>query len=66
MRFINLTLSNTAQYANSKTKEDNWAATSGVRAQSKVTETAYLLLMVISAVPSTAQQPKHRDPRDEK
>lgn len=65
MRFINLTLSNEVGNANSKTKQDIWAATSGVRAQSKTTKTAQLLLMVVSAVPRTAQQPKHREPRDE-
>lgn len=53
MRFINLTLSNKVQYVNSKTKEDNWADTSGARAHSEVTEMAYFLLIVVSAGPRT-------------
>lgn len=52
-----MTLSNKVQNTNSKTEQDMWAATSGMRAQSQVTE---------MMVPHTAQQPKHRDPRDER
>lgn len=49
MRFISSTLSNKAQYVNSKTKEDNWAAMSGVRAHSKGTAVAYFLFREVSA-----------------
>lgn len=48
MRFVSQTLSNKAHYVNSKTKNNNWAAMSGVRAHSKGTAVAYFLLREVS------------------